>query len=357
MAMRGISAYPTGTHAEACAMYRRFRMVSPIAGATVPPLPNHRIKDLKSFHDVTKEPRQVAGLYFYQLLDCLVELAYQISGDFRRRPQLYRELGHPSIARSLAELNAKYGTEINFLSATERSEIYTPIFGVSDALSQGDTGDFSSLRNDLVRAAKAFAEGADQHSLPMLREAVRTAHQPFRDYLLDLHGDSVRFSKEVALSELTEDICYPILRNQHIAAIFGVAKLAGAEYPYAADRAEDLLMEQVTQQLTTQQPARRIDSLQTYATLTRERISNLQRAALRGAEAIATVIDFRDDANHTDADLDLLVTKCYVWGTALMSLDRRPKQGQSSMQPPVRTAPQPTPGAIGASAAFGFARR
>jgi hypothetical protein len=238
------------------------------------------------------------------------------------------------------------------LSGNQRNEIYAPIFGVSDALSQNDADNFSNLRNDLVRAATAFADGADQHNVAMLRAAVRTKHQPLRDYLLHLHGESVRFSKEMALSELTENICYPILRNQHIAAIFGVPKLAGAEYPYAADPAEDLLIEQITQQLTG-----RTDSSPVYVKLTRERFSNLQRAALSGAEAIATVIDFRDDANHTDADLDLLVTKCYVWGIALMSLDRRTKQGQFSMQQAAPTPTQPTPVGIGASAAIGFARR
>jgi hypothetical protein len=262
-------------------------------------------------------------------------------------------------------LNAKYGTEINLLSPSERNEIYTPIFGVSDAVSQSATGNFANLRNDLVRAARAFA-GGDQHSLVMLREAVRTAHQPFRDYLLQFHGESIRFSKEIALAELTEEICYPILRNQHIAAIFGVAKLVGVEYPYAADSAEDLLMEQVTQQLTQQKP--RVDRAQTYVALTRERISNLQSAALRGAEAIATVIDFQDDDHRADASLDLLVTKCYVWGTALISLDRRPEQDQWPQAarsatlgtPPAigfQSATQPTPMRNGTTAAMGFARR
>jgi hypothetical protein len=320
--------------------------------AAAQPLPNHRIRDLSSFQEVTQEPRQIAGLYFYQLLDCLVDVAYKISADFRKRPQLYRELGRPSIARSLAELNAKYGTEINLLAASERNEIYAPIFGVSDALSQSDD-QFSSLRNDLVSAAAAFAQGADQHSLTMLREAVRTAHQPFRDYLVHLHGESVRFSKEIALSELTENACYPILRNSQIANIFGIPKLAGVEYPYAADSAEDLLIEQITQQLTW-----RTDGSQANAQLRRERISNLQRVALRGAEAIATVIDFRDDVDHSDADLDLLITKCHVWGTALVSLDRHPKQGPL-MKQSAFAATQPIliqPGA-GASAALGFAKR
>lgn len=87
------------------------------------PNPNRKIDSLLSFEDVTKEPHQIAGLYFYQLLECLVDLAYKISADFRKRPQLYRDLGNPSIAALLAEFNAKYGTEANLLSASERNEI------------------------------------------------------------------------------------------------------------------------------------------------------------------------------------------------------------------------------------------
>lgn len=158
-----------------------------------------------------------------------------------------------------------------------------------------------------------FAQGAQQHGVPMLREAVRTAQQTFKDYLLDLHGDSLKFSKEVALSHLTEKVCYPILRNQHVAAIFGVTKIAHVDYPYTTDPQRDLLVEQIDQLLTWP-----TDNTQAYGKLTRERISNLQKVALRGAEALATILDF--DAADSDSDLDHLITKCHVWGTALSSV-------------------------------------
>jgi len=281
-------------------------------------IPDRKITDLDSFETVTgQDPvfgeRQIAALYFYQVLDCLVALAYRVSSDFRKRPQLYRDLGTPSIAETLAELNAKYGTEITFLSTAERNEIYLPIFGNTGGSSSNESSDFARLRTDLVRAATIFAEGALEHGLPMLREGVLTAHRPFKDYLLSLQGESVRFSKEKALFQMTEKICYPILRSQHIAAIFGVtATISGDDYPYDTDPAEDLLMAQIAGQLTW-----RTDSV--HLTLTQERISNLQNAALKGAEAIANAIDF-DDKSHTDGDIDLLVTKCYNWGTALIGL-------------------------------------
>jgi hypothetical protein len=283
------------------------------------PIPDHRIKDLRSFQEVTEEPRQISGLYFYQILDCLVDLAYKVTIDFRKRPQLYKNLGDPSIAPTLAALNAKYGTEVNFLSRDERNEIYLPIFGSWDGSSSNQSESFPRLRNDLVRAATAFANGAEE-GVAILREGVRTAHRPFKDYLVGLQGDSVRFSKDTALSDLTEKTCYPIIRNNEVAGVFGVKGIRGNNYPYATDPAEDILVEQMCMQL------RQIDNSPIY--LTTERISNLQRAALRGTEAIATVIDFEDDPNHTTADLDLLITKCYTWGTALNDLSGRPMVAQ-----------------------------
>jgi hypothetical protein len=304
-------------------------------------IPDFRIKDFATFQEVTEEPRQIAGLYFYQLLDCLVELAYRVSVDFRKRPQLYRDLGgSPPIAPILAELNAKYGTETNFLSANERGDVYVPIFGSWDGSSSNPSDSFPRLRDDLVRAAVAFAGGALDRNVAIFREGVLTAHRPFKDYLLGLQGDSVKVS-DIDLLDLTQKTCYPILRNQGVAAVFGITALRDLEYPYATDPDEDILVEQICGQL-----GQIANSPAMY--LTRERISNLQRAALRGAEAIATAIKF-DDENHTDDDLDLLITKCYTWGTALGSLNGRPKTSQPPPQPvvPPTTTPPRTATAFG----------
>jgi hypothetical protein len=303
-------------------------------------IPNFSITDLKTFQEVTEDPRQIAALYFYQLLDCLVDMAYKVSADFRKRPQLYRDLGGtPPIAPVLAELNAKYGTEVNFLSGNERGDVYLPIFGGWDGSSSNPSDSFPRLRDGLVRAAVAFAVGALEKNVAMLREGVLTAHRPFKDYLLGLHGDSVKFST-IFLSDQTETICYPILRNPGVAAVFGITGLRDVAYPYATDPAEDILVEQICGQL--KQIA---NSSPMY--LTRERISNLQIAAVRGAEAIATAIKF-DDKDHTDDDLDLLITKCYTWGTALGNLNGQPKTQPPAQQVvPSTTTPPKTATALG----------
>src|SRR5262249_43327548 len=152
-------------------------------------------------------------------------------------------------AEILAQLNAKYGTEIDFLSGNERREIYFPIFGSwSGSLSTGNDS-FAHLSNDLVRAATAFAQGASEKGLSIFRKNARTSVAPLASYLLGLQGDSVVFSKNV-LSDLTEKTCYPILRSQKVAVVFGIPKLGDVQYPYAADPAEDLLVEQICMQLT-----------------------------------------------------------------------------------------------------------
>jgi hypothetical protein len=56
------------------------------------PVADYRITSFASFQRVTGEPRQVAGLYFFLQLDCLIELAYRISLDFFKRPHLYIDI-------------------------------------------------------------------------------------------------------------------------------------------------------------------------------------------------------------------------------------------------------------------------
>ena len=65
--------------------------------------------------------------------------------------------------------------------------------------------------------------------------------------------------------------------------------------------------------------------------ISREEITNRQRVAIEGANAIATIIDV--DGASTDADIDLLIRKCYTWATALRSLAVR-APGVSPMAPP-----------------------
>jgi hypothetical protein len=136
-------------------------------------------------------------------------------------------------------------------------------------------------------------------------------------YLNGLEGDSVRWSRFNALPTLTENGSYPIVRSGGIATVFGTPRPT-EDFPYAEEFAGQKLVESIWKQLAGSE----------HPVLNRDLISNLQRLALRGAEAIATVIDFQE--NLGNGDLDLLITKLYTWDAALWSV-------RASAAPPVAT--------------------
>lgn len=299
-------------------------------------LTDYNISNLNDFNAVTGDPRQVAGLYFYSVLDCLVDLAYKVSYDFFKDPHLYINLGRtkpavstsPTLSSVLAKLHAQYGSNEFLPSTAQRDEIYLPIFGRVGGYSTNEEGNFPRLRDELINASAAFAERVFDTGVNMLRQRVITTHRPFQEYLNGLQGDSVKWSKEFALPELTEGNSYIILRNEGVAGIFGINKPPIEDWPYTEDSNGDKLVEEISKRLMWGDHPEGM-----Y--ITREHFSNLQRAALRGAEAIATIIDFREglgaSPKEKEDNVDQLITKCYTWGAALLSL--------SSM----RETAQPTP--------------
>jgi hypothetical protein len=164
-----------------------------------------------------------------------------------------------------------------------------------------------------MRSVVAFVERQVETSVDMLREQVRTDHRPFRDYLVGLEGASVRWSAEVTLATITEDVAYKILRNQGVAAVFGISSPPRGDWPYLEDPNGGKLVEQVSKQL---------GSVNAEGTWTRERCSSVQRVALRGCEALATTLDVQDDADSRD--LDLLISKMYSWWVALRAVTTPP---------------------------------
>jgi hypothetical protein len=272
-------------------------------------IPNINSKD--SFNRATARPNEVAGLYFYLKLDCLVDYAYRVAVDFFRRPELYRDLGEPSINAKLARLGARYGSNERIPSQEQRDAIYLPIFGESSTYLTDGQSQFSRGRDGLVDAAAAFAERVFDDGVEMLRARVRTFHHTFKAWLIRLEGHSLQWSKEQALAGVTENLAYSILRNSGVAAVFGISSPPSELWPYTEDPNGDMLIEEISKQLVV--------ATNSHTAITREGISNRQRTALRGAEALATIITF-DEGNSTDADLNLLITRCYTWGSALKSL-------------------------------------
>jgi len=288
-------------------------------------IPDHQISDLKSFEKVTGKQYQVAGIYFFCTLDCLVELAHRISHDFFARPELFTDLtaaGGQAIPPTLARLHARYGCDEAVLNREQRHALYAALFGRSPSMdgSVDEESDFRNLGDELMDACATFVETKFGDE-PSLRENVRQKHRLFKEYLTGLTGDSVAWSRETALPGVTEKASYPILRNKGVAAVYGIATPPRAEWPYTFDANADKLVEKVSKQLMWPDASQTMDSSgkpDAHRYISREEITNLQRTAIEGATAIATTLDV--DSNATPADVDLLIRKCYTWGTALRNL-------------------------------------
>jgi hypothetical protein len=271
--------------------------------------PLERIFEIKSSDRFTVAARELPILYFYYMLDFLPELSYAVSLDFFKRPHLFTDVGGFPYAAILARLRAKYGSHENIPSKAQRDEIFLPIFGSTRGYATDGASDFSRLRDELLKATAAFAERHYDTGVDMLRERVRTTHRPFKEFIAGLSGASLQWSSEV-LPSLADQIVYPILRNKGIAAVFGISTAPRATWPYDQDPNGDKLVEEVSKQLGL--PPTPVPPV------TREQFSNLQRAARRGAEALAEIIDFNDTSREDP--MDLLITKCYTWGSALSSI-------------------------------------
>jgi hypothetical protein len=273
------------------------------------PIVQRRITDRASFVSATDSPRDTAALYFFKQLDPYYESALAVAKDLYARPQLYNNLADTNgerTARVLATLRSRCGNDEYFPSRIQRMEAYSSIFGPMNS-----SADFDKLRDDMIAAATAFSERVFDTGVDMLRERVRTAHRPLRDYLLGLTGASTDWTARDTLNNIAENISFPILRTPEVAAVFGIVAAPRASWPYLEDSNADKLLEEIKFKID------RSDGL------TRQEASNLQRLAARGAEAIAAVIDYTENsANPRDdeASLKVLITTCYTWGAAKKAL-------------------------------------
>jgi hypothetical protein len=278
------------------------RAASTTVSTPGPADPHHRIADEATFTKVTTDARHPAAVYFFRELDVLVDSAQRVATDFFTRPHLYTSFGDRPLAPRLAELHFRQGVDERIPSADQRRLIYRSVLG--DPTAATPSG-FPLLSGDLIAAASAFAERVYDTGEEMLRERVRTAHLPLRDYLTGLTGDALEWYAAEALAGITRERAYPILRNPGVCAVFGVTTPPREDWPYTPDPNADKLIEEITTQLPG-------------PVVRRESVCHRQRAALRGAEAIIAVLDLADGG--TPEQLTALITRCYTWGAALNGL-------------------------------------
>jgi hypothetical protein len=263
-------------------------------------LADHVINSQETFEWVTASPHEVAGLYFYQQLDELIDLARAISFDFFARPNLYDALEDAEIASRIAALHARYGHDEKFLSREQRQKIYEGIF-----MAGGNS--FSGGRDALLYTAAKFAERVYDTGEDMLRQAVRDAARTFKAYLITLPGASLSWSRHDVLPELADKTAYRILRDRGVRAVFSRSMPVSEEWPWYVDGKGDEFVEVAS--VCLHEPER---------SLSRDYFNAIQRVALRGAEAIATVIDYKDQDNPEV--VDHLILKAYTWHAALIQV-------------------------------------
>ena len=282
-------------------------------GKTIGTINRHTIENLQSFLEATAGTRRLAGLYFYMKLDYLISLAREVSDDFlSKRPHLYSQLQEKKdggLARTLATLKARTGTHELFASLEQRNDIYLRYFGRPDDL----TCKFYQVTQPLLDAAREFSKNVfDQNnSNDALRKNVRRTLLTCKRFYKSLDGAALAWHKEEVLFKLTEDYVYKILRNDEVAKVFGGAQSILEEFPYQADSNASKLVEMISNT-----PIREVSPNQS---ITCHFFGNVQRCALCGCEAIATIIDFKD--GDPDESLDILIEKCLAWAAALHDID------------------------------------
>ena len=299
--------------------------------------PGRQISSLPSFNEHTSGPdqpagREIAGLYAYLHLDVLVKLAHKVSLDFFARPDVYRDPRVGDVAPTLAALYARYGCDEHYLSCQQRRVIFASLFGeaetetatgpsspvtgapdsaplaqVSVAGSAVASADrFGPERDQLLAATTAFAERVYDTGEQPLRDTVGVFAPGLRSYLGDLNHAMVHWARTDGLYKLTEETCYTVLRNPGIAAAHGVNPPKEG-WPYKEQEDGTTLVARLAHEFFGEDVSK-------Y----RQDFIDRQRLALRGAEAVATLLDFVDDdgLDSDDTNLNLLMSKSYTWYAA-----------------------------------------
>ena len=319
------------------------------------------ISDLATFKEHTTGPRALAGLYAFLKLDVVVEAARNVALDFFAHPEIYRQASVARVVPQLAALHARYGYDEYYLSREQRHSIFESLFGdevidcaPTDAVvapiapnpgrsapggtlfapngvmvpqggmafdedgfhvpPEGAPPDgkavlpmppraeakhqFGPERDQLLAATAAFAERVFNTGERPLRDTVGVMAPGFKSYMRDMNRAMVEWCRDKALPALTENTSYKILRNTGIAARFSMEPPSDA-WPYREEANGTTLVATICPEL-----------------IDRSKFIDRQRVALRGAEAIATVLDFPEGSDVGSADVELLISKCYTWYAA-----------------------------------------
>jgi len=257
-------------------------------------------------------------MYKRWVLDSVVTSAFAVSKDFTKRPELYQDVDD-STAKNLTDLQSRYGYDGTFPNDDQRKMLFRSIFGASDGYSRvEETSTFHETRRNVIAAAADYSENAQPTGFPMLRERFRSALVPFRTYLLDRGGASLKETDR--RSKALFDIAETILKENSVRVVFGINKSIDKAWPLdKPDPNGGKLIEKITQQLQDL-PSGQISL---------DRFVRLQRVAKNGAEAIAGALD--DQLESDDTKLESVIGNFYAWGSDLGLFKREAAIGRNKL--------------------------
>jgi hypothetical protein len=219
---------------------------------------------------------------------------------------------------AIARLNAECGSNRLLPSKSQRESIYRGVFGGPETGPAGDeTSKFARLRGPLFHAVALCGPETSHSTTDILRENVRESLVPFRQHLANLGGASVRWSRRCALAEIADNVAFPILRDSGIAARFGQCEAPAEDWPFVFDANGDQLVSCLLDFLP--RSPRGAFTPSSSAQLASD-FTCLQRAAQRGAEALAAVLD--SGADEGSEATDALIQAMQRWKTALVGTSR-----------------------------------
>jgi len=254
-------------------------------------------------------PFDVGEMYRKWTLDCIIDIAKEISSDFVER---YLQYSDVATAEELANLKSRVGHDPDWPDQAQRKAIYGAFLGPSDGKQpQKDLSRFHDASGSVRDAAVKYAERVFDTGEEALRRAFLDTVSGLQAHLNTVEGAAVERGERQARNIF--DASVSILRDKAISRAFGLPGPGNGEWPLENrnyDGRGAYLIEEVTRVLVPQGTGQ----------ITRSRFVVMQRVANRGLECIRGVTDYKD--SWTDAEQKELIVKAYSWATALKDLSK-----------------------------------
>ena len=269
----------------------------------------------------------VADMYKRWTLDGLVDTAHAISNDFVERWERYPDV--PDATQVvLADLKTRTGHEPDWPNQAQRRAIYGPFLGGSDGkLGQKEPSRFLEVAGYLRDAAVRYVKRATNDGEEALRKDFMDAVSNFRTYLTTINGAAVQRGQEQARQIFDKSVA--ILREQAVRRAFAPLQVNDQNWPLETGDSDGngaYLYEEITRALASRG----------VTPTSRARFVAMQRVANRGHECINDVAQHvagqGQSAQQVQAEKNL-ITRTYLWATALENLLNFDKSPASARRP------------------------